>query len=92
MSMLHWTLPSEMAAGSAGEQPAKGYLGGAHRDDGQGAGSFGSSRPTPNKSIGLKDPSCLKKRNRQHALTTVQGSGSDTLREVPNMELSNAQF
>ena len=77
MSMLHWTLPSEMAAGSAGEHPAKGYLGGAHRDDGQGAGSFGSSRPIPQYPIGLIDPSCLNKRILHKVQTTVQGSGAD---------------
>ena len=78
MTMLHWILPRERSASSAGEQPAKGYLGGAHRDDGQGAGSVGSPRLTLIHPIGLIDPSYLKKRILRKAQTTVQGTGSDS--------------
>jgi hypothetical protein len=31
---VYLTTPEETEAGSAGEQPAKGYSGGAHQDDG----------------------------------------------------------
>ena len=78
MTVLHWTPPSETEVGSAGEQPAKGYLDGAHRDDGQGVGSFGSLRLSLIQPIGLIDPSCLEKRTLHKAQTTVQGTGSDT--------------
>ena len=78
MTVLHWTPPSETEVGSAGEQPAKGYLGGAHRNDGQGARSARSSRPTLNHPIGSIDPSCLRKRTLQQAQTSVQETGGDT--------------
>ena len=71
--MIHFSTPGKTEMGadsvspSAGEQPIKGYLGGAHQDDGQGVGRLLAPCAHLFKLIGLIDPSCLKKRIRKTA-------------------------
>ena len=67
------TLPGETEAGSAGEQPAKGYPGAAHRDD-ESCRTTGRAWERPSHAllqlIGLIDRLCLKKRTIEPAATT----------------------
>ena len=78
--MLYWTTPRETEAGSAGEHPVKGYLGGAHREDGTGA----ATRAHPN--IHHLDRPLMphKTQQQQHGNSTRKGHGHTQ----PNSDLA----
>lgn len=83
MTMVHLPAPRETERGSAGEQPLKGYLGGAHRADGtcptDRAGVASTSpAPIPLSPHRTVDPLCLQKRIFNSRLTCVQGTGRGT--------------
>ena len=78
MRLLQCALPRETEMGSAGEQPIKGYLGGARQDDGQGVGTSCSLR-APFQAHRIDRPLMPEKTRNNEPQTCVQGIGRGTM-------------